>query len=517
MSDDFFNNFENQKKPAAATEARNAPPPPPNRPPSSLAAAAASIPSNAPTRPPPTSSGQPATSGADGTASRTLPSRPLTAAGPRPSGTNVGAPSSAATPPRSRHQLQQTRATQSRATATARPSTHLTSSGKPVSGPSVTSASASTTTGFYQTSAGAPKSNPVDGGATQTSRSFQPPVFTPQQPSQSQQSSQDSFVAGQIQQPIQTKPYDFYSQPQSMPMTQARPMAPTYSTNMQQPQQSGSELSGWMNTSAPTTFSGAMDSGFGTAGTSSMSTPSYFTPQMTTNASSTSIAQGGSFYSDSEFLDEPPLLEELGINMEHIMFKTKAVVLPFARLPFIKTSASSSSSPQYAHDDDTSSIIIKDADLAGPLVFALLLGAELLVTGKLHSFGYIYGLSVFGCGCLALILNLMKGPLGHAYDHTQMQSASLSISIWTTISILGYALLPVNVLAGVKILFTMMLLQHNATVSRVLQLLGALTVLWCTAASTRLLEVGCDMRAQRYLIAYPIALLYSAFVLVTIF
>jgi protein YIPF5/7 len=31
------------------------------------------------------------------------------------------------------------------------------------------------------------------------------------------------------------------------------------------------------------------------------------------------------------------------------------------------------------------------------------------------------------------------------------------------------------------------------------------------------LEQGCGMRDQRYLIAYPIALLYSAFVMMTIF
>jgi hypothetical protein len=47
--------------------------------------------------------------------------------------------------------------------------------------------------------------------------------------------------------------------------------------------------------------------------------------------------------------------------------------------------------------------------------------------------------------------------------------------------------------------------------------LGMVTVVWSTTASTRLLEMGCGLREQRYLIAYPIALLYSAFVLITIF
>jgi protein YIPF5/7 len=361
--------------------------------------------------------------------------------------------------------------------------------------------------------------------------SFQPAIFTPSTQPQSNTidasasastvsggASAGSFPQSQGQpqaRPTQGSSYNLYSQPQAQafPQQSTQPATSSYGFDTTQ---SANDFSGWMNTSAPASFSGSMDSGAATFSTtaSATSTPSYFTPQLTTNMTS-----GGAMstsYSSNDFLDEPPLLEELGINMEHILFKTKAVVLPFARLPFLKSS-SSTIHAAHSHDNDTSSIIIKDADLAGPLVFALLLGAELLVTGKLHSFGYIYGLSVFGCGCLALILNLMKGPLGHAYDHTQMQSASLSISIWTTTSILGYALLPVNVLAGVKILFTMMLLQHNTTVMRLLQILGVLTVLWSTTASTRLLEVGCDMRAQRYLIAYPIALLYSAFVLVTIF
>jgi hypothetical protein len=223
-------------------------------------------------------------------------------------------------------------------------------------------------------------------------------------------------------------------------------------------------------------------------------------------------------YSNDDLMDEPPLLEELGINMAHILFKTKAVVLPFTRLPFIKT-GSSHPQHQHPHDMDPSSIIIQDADLAGPLVFALLLGAELLVTGKIHSFGQIYGLSLFGSLGLTFILNLMKGPLGHAYDSDDAAKPpnSASISVWATTSILGYALLPVNVLAGVKILFALLLLQHVALVVRLQRLLGVLTVVWSTAASTRLLEVGCGMRHQRYLIAYPIALLYSAFVLLTIF
>ncbi|PIK49696.1 hypothetical protein BSL78_13428, partial [Apostichopus japonicus] len=64
---------------------------------------------------------------------------------------------------------------------------------------------------------------------------------------------------------------------------------------------------------------------------------------------------GGGGYSDS-FEDEPPLLEELGINFEHIYQKTLSVLNPLR---------------------ETDPAAIADCDLAGPLVFALAFGGSL--------------------------------------------------------------------------------------------------------------------------------------------
>lgn len=181
-------------------------------------------------------------------------------------------------------------------------------------------------------------------------------------------------------------------------------------------------------------------------------------------------------------VDEAPLLEELGINIGHILLKTKAVVLPFSR---------------FGGDQLDPSVICEDADLAGPVAFALMLGGEMVLTGKLQ-FGYIYGFGLFGCVAMTFVVNLM--------------SPTDAISFWTVTSILGYALLPVNILALVKIVVINLIKLQ--TFGRIL---GLLAVAWSTTASTRLLELGCGLRPQRYLIAYPIALLYSAFVLMTIF
>lgn len=220
-------------------------------------------------------------------------------------------------------------------------------------------------------------------------------------------------------------------------------------------------------------LSGRMDDGPGTTAPTVFQ-PKTFIPQATSVQSSTSN------YMSAE---EAPLLEELGINLEHILMKTKAVILPFSRF------GGASMEP---------ADLVKDADLAGPIAFCLILGAEMVLTGKLQ-FGYIYGFGVFGCASMTLIVNLMS-PLAEG------------ISIWTVSSVLGYALIPVNVLAAVKLI--VINLVNLQTLGRVL---GLLTVAWSTVASTRLLELGFGLREQRYLIAYPVALLYSAFVMITIF
>jgi hypothetical protein len=88
------------------------------------------------------------------------------------------------------------------------------------------------------------------------------------------------------------------------------------------------------------------------------------------NAMGNSSVGSTSPNNDEDFDNEPPLLEELGVNIPHILSKTKAVLNPLAK----------------SNDDG----IMEDTDLAGPLCFCLLLGLALLLTGKVH-FGYIYG------------------------------------------------------------------------------------------------------------------------------
>ncbi|KAL7546296.1 hypothetical protein ACHAWF_009627 [Thalassiosira exigua] len=220
----------------------------------------------------------------------------------------------------------------------------------------------------------------------------------------------------------------------------------------------------------------------GPADRSAASAPHVFDPNAAAakRAEESKSGAGAMQSLEEDYENEPPLLEELGVNFPHIYSKSRAVLLPFG-----------SRARSMDH-----SLIEDDADLAGPLAFLLGLGGELLLAGKMH-FGYVYGFSVSGCLAMTLLLNLLN-PHG-------------AVSAWTVVSILGYALLPVNLLAGINVFLRVQNLGKVGTI------MAVLTIAWCTAASARLFERGCQMREQRFLVAYPTALLYSAFVMITIF
>lgn len=205
--------------------------------------------------------------------------------------------------------------------------------------------------------------------------------------------------------------------------------------------------------------------------------------------------------------------------------------------------------------------------MAGPLMFALVLGVCLLLSGKLH-FGYIYGFGLLGCAALYLLVNLMAGAYSYHHHHHHPSSreafarsggdagvvacprswrmgtnrprhadgdqpttarpftpisyppppppnnslpadAGHSMDLSRTVSVLGYCLLPMVLLAGVSVVVDL----RGGTGAG----LGIAAVLWCTQSATRFFEGAMAMRQQRYLIAYPTLLLYACFALITIF
>jgi len=192
--------------------------------------------------------------------------------------------------------------------------------------------------------------------------------------------------------------------------------------------------------------------------------PSYFVPQP--------VGSGVNFDAKDNFEDEPPLLEELGINPYHIIEKTRAVLNPLR---------------------NTDALILQDADIVGPVIFCILFGFILLLSGKIH-FGYIYGIGVIGCLAIFFLLNMMSVA---------------GVSLGITVSVLGYCLLPMVGLAGVNLLLSLQGLAGT--------IISAISVLWCSLSASKLFVTALGLQKQQPLVAYPCALLYGVFALMAIF
>ncbi|KAF4701639.1 Protein yipf5, partial [Perkinsus olseni] len=104
---------------------------------------------------------------------------------------------------------------------------------------------------------------------------------------------------------------------------------------------------------------------------------------------------------DDDLANEPPLLEELGIDLDAIAARIKSIL--FFR--------------------GVSQNLMQDTDLGGPLLIAAAFGTMLVLAGKVH-FGYIYGLGMVGCLGIYLLTNVMS-PKKNGID------------LYTTMSILG--------------------------------------------------------------------------------
>ncbi|XP_030217773.1 protein YIPF5 isoform X2 [Gadus morhua] len=174
----------------------------------------------------------------------------------------------------------------------------------------------------------------------------------------------------------------------------------------------------------------------------------------------------------SSFDDEPPLLEELGINFDHIWQKTLTVLHP------MKVADGS---------------IMNETDLAGPMVFCLAFGATLLLTGKIQ-FGYVYGISAIGCMAMYCLLNLMS---------------MTGVSFGCVASVLGYCLLPMILLSSFGVLFSLQGLMGI--------IISAAIIGWCSQSASKIFISALAMDGQQLLVAYPCALLYGVFALISVF
>lgn len=160
-----------------------------------------------------------------------------------------------------------------------------------------------------------------------------------------------------------------------------------------------------------------------------------------------------------------------------------------------------------------------DSDLAGPILFFLLFGFFLLFSGKVH-FGYIYGLALLGSISLHLILSLMSPPLGassptasiHDHPPVQQQSGghlSSTLTFPRSASVLGYCLLPLDITSLIGVVVSM-----DGLLGYVLT---SLAIVWCTYSSSGMFCAVGRMKGMRGLVAYPLALFYVGFGIMSIF
>ncbi|XP_048084275.1 protein YIPF5-like [Alosa alosa] len=160
--------------------------------------------------------------------------------------------------------------------------------------------------------------------------------------------------------------------------------------------------------------------------------------------------------------EEPPLLEELGINFEHIWQKTLTVLNPV--MP-------------------ADGSIMNETDLTGPVLFCIALGATLLMAyGK-------DGISAVGCVGMYSLLNLMS-------DCTASKWATAPSSQINSLHFLISCVLPRGLLG---------------------MFLAVLVIGWCSHSAAKIFSTTLGLTGQQLLVAYPCALLYGVFALLSVF
>eukprot|EP01094_Clydonella_sp_ATCC50884_P029222 TRINITY_DN9074_c0_g1_i4.p2 TRINITY_DN9074_c0_g1~~TRINITY_DN9074_c0_g1_i4.p2 ORF type:complete len:104 (+),score=33.22 TRINITY_DN9074_c0_g1_i4:85-396(+) len=103
-------------------------------------------------------------------------------------------------------------------------------------------------------------------------------------------------------------------------------------------------------------------------------------------------------------------------------------------------------------------------------------------------------MGAMGCACMYVLLNLMSVH---------------GIEMYNTVSVLGYCLLPMVLLAGMALVLPM-----SGTFGFVV---SCLCVGWCAKSATSMFIGLLNMHDQFLLILYPVGLVYCCFAMLTIF
>ncbi|KAK7279034.1 hypothetical protein RJT34_24077 [Clitoria ternatea] len=192
-------------------------------------------------------------------------------------------------------------------------------------------------------------------------------------------------------------------------------------------------------------------------------------------AATTSFPAPPSFHHSPSFDDEPPLLEELGINTKQIWNKTTSILNPLRV-----------ANPNNLHDD---------ADLSGPVLLLMSFGLFQLLAGKIH-FGIILGWVTVSALFLYVVFNMLAGRNG-------------TLDLYRCVSLIGYCMLPMVILSALSLFLP----QGGFAIS----VFAVVFVLWSTRACTTLLVQVARWDEHPGLVAYVCFLIYTLFSLLVVF
>ncbi len=177
---------------------------------------------------------------------------------------------------------------------------------------------------------------------------------------------------------------------------------------------------------------------------------------------------------DEDYDNEPPLHEELGINIPSVLAKAKAVANPFSKID---------------------SSFADEADMTGPVVLGVLLGFAHMFQKKVQ-FSVIYSQMIVGCLSVYFIFNLMS---------------THGIDLYRSTSVLGYSLLPIVILSFLAPI------KFYKPLAFLLAPIATACILWSSATATKIFVAVLSLQDQFWLVFYPLALVYTSFVIITIF
>ncbi|EKX73852.1 golgi membrane protein yip1domain containing protein [Theileria equi strain WA] len=171
-------------------------------------------------------------------------------------------------------------------------------------------------------------------------------------------------------------------------------------------------------------------------------------------------------------LNDPPLLEELDIDIVEIYRHLKAVLL--------------------FHRGDN--IFANYTDLSGPLLVFILFGFTLLFSGKL-------------CFKILYVVSLLSNIFTYYFLNVLSQGPYINLS--KVFTIFGYSLLP--------LCFSPIIWIFSGFLKSVCIALIYACVLWSTLSASYLVKTELEMQDRQYLVAYPIFVYYTLFANIVIF